>query len=52
MATTLKKSISPDSPQCEEQDVIHKILNFTNSPKHSAYLNILLQTIIRITPDF
>ena len=52
MATTLKRSISPDSPQCEEQDVIHKNLNFTNSPKHSAFLNILLQTIIRITPDF
>ena len=52
MATTLKKSISLDSPQCEEQGVIHKNVNFTNSPKHSAFLNTLLQTIIRTTPDF
>ena len=50
MATTLKKSISPDSPQCEEQCVIHKILILQNSSKHSVFFNTLLQTIIWTAP--
>ena len=52
MATMLKKSMSPDSPQCKEQGVIHKISILQNSPKHSASLNTLLQTIIWTTPVF
>ena len=50
MATTLKKSISPDSPQCEEQREIYKISILQNFSKHSAFFNTLLQTIIWTAP--
>ena len=46
MATTLKKSISPDSPQCEEQCVTIKFFKF-----YSIY-NLLLQTIFWTTRHF
>ena len=50
MATTLKKSIFPDSPQYEEQCVTHRILILQNSSKHSVFFNTLLQTIIQTAP--
>ena len=52
MATTLKKSIFPDSPRYKDQRLTHKILILQNSSKHSAFFNTLLQTIIQTTPDF
>ena len=45
MATTLKRSISPDSPQCEEQCVSYKISIFTKFSKIYSNHNVLLQTI-------
>ena len=50
MATTLKMSISPDSPQCKEQCVILKISILQNFSKHSAFFNTLLQTIVWTAP--
>ena len=50
MATTLKMSISPDSPQCEKQCVILKISILQNFSKHSAFVNTLLQTIAQTAP--
>ena len=50
MATTLKKSISPDSPQCEEQCVDIKISIFTKFSKIYSIYNILLQTIFQTAP--
>ena len=45
MATTLKKSISPDSPQCKEQYVAIKFQFFTKLSKIYSIYNVLLQTI-------
>ena len=45
MATTLKKSIPPDSPQCEEQCVAIKFQSFTKFSKIYSIYNVLLQTI-------
>ena len=50
MATTLKKSISPDSPQCKEQCVTHKISILQNFSKTYSIYDILLQTIVRTAP--
>ena len=50
MATTLKMSISSDSPQCEEQCVILKISILQNFSKTFSILNTLLQTIVRTAP--
>ena len=52
MATTLKKSISPDFPQCEEQCVAIKFQSFTKFSKIYSIYNILLQTIFRTAPHF
>ena len=52
MATTLKKSISPDSPQCEEQCVAIKFQFFTKFSKIYSIYNILLQTIFWTAPHF
>ena len=52
MATTLKKSISPDSPQCKEQCVAIKTSIFTKFSKIHSICNILLQTIFRTVPHF
>ena len=38
MATTLKKAISPDSPQCEEQCVAIKFQFLQNFPKSTAFI--------------
>ena len=46
----LKKSIFPDSPQCEEQGVVHKISILQNFSKTFSNYNILLQTIVRTAP--
>ena len=43
MATTLKKSISPDSPQCEGQCVCYKISIFIKISKIYSIHNGLLQ---------
>ena len=50
MLWQLKKSISPDSPQCEEQCVSHKISILQNFTKTFSILNTLLQTIAWTTP--
>ena len=50
MATMLKMSISPDSPQYEEQCVAHKNAILQNFSKTFSIYNILLQTIIRTAP--
>ena len=52
MATTLKKAISPDSPQCEEQCVAIKISIFIKFSKIYGIYNILLQTIFWTAPHF
>ena len=52
MATTLKKSISPDYPQCEKQCVSYKISIFTKFSKIYNIHNILLQTIFQTAPHF
>ena len=52
MATTLKKSISPDFPQCEEQCVAIKFQSFTKLFKIYSIYNILLQTISRTALHF
>ena len=52
MATTLTKSISPDSPQCEEQCVAIKFQFFTKFFKIYSIYNILLQTIFQTTRHF
>ena len=52
MANTLKKSISPDSPQCEEQCVAIKFQSFTKFSKIYSIYNILLQTIFWTAPHF
>ena len=46
MATTLKKSISPDSLQCEEQCVAIKFQFLQKLSKIYSIYNILLQTIL------
>ena len=46
----LKKSISPDCPQCEEQCVAHKISILQNFSKTFSIYNILLQTIVQTAP--
>ena len=38
MATTLKKAISPDSPQCEEQCSAIKFQFLQNFPKSMAFI--------------
>ena len=38
MATTLKKAISPDSPQCEEQCSAIKFQFLQNFPKSTAFI--------------
>ena len=50
MATTLKKSISQDSPQCEEQCVAHKISILQIFSKTVSIYTMLLQTIVRTAP--
>ena len=50
MATTIKMSISPDSPQCEEQCVILKISILQNLSKTFSIYNTSLQTIVRTAP--
>ena len=52
MATTLKKSIPPDSTQCEEQCVAIKFQSFTKFSKIFSIYNILLQTIFWTAPHF
>ena len=52
MATTLKKFISPDSPQCEEQCVTIKFQFFTKFFKIYDIFNILLPTIFWTTWHF
>ena len=52
MATTLKKFISLDSPQCEEQYVSYKISILQNLFKMSSIYNISLQTIFQTAPHF
>ena len=52
MATTLKKSISPDSPQCEEQCVATRFQSFTKFSKIYSIYNVLLQTIFQTAPHF
>ena len=52
MATTLKKSISPDSPQCDEQCVAIQFQFLQNFSKIYSIYNILLQTIFRTTLHF
>ena len=52
MAITLKKSISPDSPQCEEQCVAIKFQCFTKFFKIYSIYNVLLQTIFWTAPYF
>ena len=52
MATTLKKSISPDSPQCEEQCSAIKFHFIQNFSKIYDIYNILLQTIFWTAPHF
>ena len=52
MATTLKRSTSPDSPQCEEQYVTHKISILQNFSKTYSIYNIVLQTIVRTALHF
>ena len=52
MATTLKKSISPDSLQCEEQCVAIKFQFFTKFSKIYSIYNVLLQTIFWTAPHF
>ena len=50
MATTLKTSISPDSPQCKEECVIHKISILQNFTETFSIFNTLLQTIVWTAP--
>ena len=52
MATTLKKAISPDSPQCEEQCSAIKFQFLQSFSKIYSIYNILLQTIFRRVPHF
>ena len=52
MATTLKMSISPYSPQCEEQCVTYKISILQNFQKIYSIYNIVLQTIVWAAPHF
>ena len=50
METTLKKSIFPDSPQCEEQGVAHKISILQIFSETFSIYNIILQTTVRTAP--
>ena len=52
MATTLKKAISPDSPQCKEQCSVIKFQFLQNFFKFYGIYNILLQTIFQTAPLF
>ena len=52
MATTLKKAISPGSPQCEEQCSAIKSQFLQIFFKIYGIYNILLQTIFRTAPHF
>ena len=52
MATTLKKSISPDSLQCKEQSVTIKFQILQIFFTIYDIYNILLQTIFRTTRHF
>ena len=52
MATTLKKAISPDSPQCEEQYSAITFQFLQNFSKIYGIYNILLQTIFQTAPHF
>ena len=52
MATTLKKAISLDSPQCEEQCSAIKFQFLQNFSKIYSIYNILLQTIFWTAPHF
>ena len=52
MATTLKKSISLNSPQCEEQCVAIKFQFLQTFSKIYSIYNILLQTILWTAPHF
>ena len=50
MATTLKMSISPDSPQCKEQCVILKISILQIFSKTFSIYNTSFQTIVWTAP--
>ena len=52
MATTLKKAISPDSPQCEEQYSAIKFQFLQSFFEIYGIYNILLQTIFWTAPHF
>ena len=52
MATTLKKVISPNSPQCEEQYSAIKFQFFAKFFQIYGIYNILLQTIFQTAPHF
>ena len=52
MATTLKKALSPDSPQCEEQYSAIKFQFLQSFSKIYGIYNILLQTIFWTAPHF
>ena len=47
MATTLKKSISPDSPQCEEQGVTIKFQFLQNFSKSMTFITYYCRPFFR-----
>ena len=52
MATTLKKAISPNSLQCEEQCLAIKFQFLQSFSEIYSIYNILLQTIFQTAPHF
>ena len=52
MVTTLKKSVSPDCPQCEEQCVAIKFQSLQNFSKSTAFITYYCRPFFWTTLHF